>query len=301
MALQKKLINEINKLKKKKDAIILVHNYQRPEIYEVADYIGDSFELSRIAAETKTKIIVFCGVNFMAETAKILNPKKIVLHPEKDAGCPMADMISAVQITKLKQEHPNAAVVSYVNTNAETKAVSDVCCTSANAVQVVNSLPNKEIIFIPDKNLASFVQQKTSKKIIAWPGFCCVHEKVKPEDLQKAIASKKDARIIVHPECRKEVQEMADAICSTSQMITYAKQSPANEFIIVTEPAMVNRLKREIPNKKFYSICGICVQMKKITLNSVLESLKSNKYEVQINEDLRSKAELSLKKMLEVK
>lgn len=299
--LNSKIIKQINELKKKKNAIILVHNYQSPEIYEVADYLGDSFELSRIAAETKADIIVFCGVSFMAQTAKILNPTKIVLHPEKDATCPMADMITAEQINELRKKHPGAAVVSYVNTNAETKAVSDVCCTSANAVRVVNTLPNKEIIFVPDKNLASFVQTQTNKKIIPWPGFCCVHEKVKIEDVKKAKEARPAAKIIVHPECRKEIQDLADAICSTSQMITYAKESPAKEFIVVTEPAMINRLNREIPNKKFYSLCGICVQMKKIKLESVLNALKLNQYEVKIDEDLRKRAETSLKKMLEVK
>jgi len=296
----KKLIEEINKLKKEKDAVILVHNYQRPEIYEVADFIGDSFELSKKASEVKSKIIIFCGVSFMAETAKILNPDKTVLIPDRTAGCPMADMITAEQIKELRKKYPNAAVATYVNSNADVKAVSDVCVTSSNAVKIIGNLPQEEIIFVPDKNLASYTQSKTSKKIIIWPGFCCVHEKIKPETIVKAKEAHKDAKVIVHPECRKEVIALADAVCSTSQMITFAKESEAKEFIVVTEEGMVNRLKREVPNKEFYALGGLCTQMKKITLSSVLNSLKNNVYEVKLSEDMIEKSKNSLLKMLEL-
>lgn len=294
------IINEIKKLKKEKNAIILVHNYQNKKIYKVADIIGDSFELSKAAAATSSKMIVFCGVDFMAETAKLLNPEKKVILPEKTASCPMAKMISSKEIKELRKQHPKAAVVSYVNTNAETKAESDACCTSANAAKIVNSLPNEEIIFVPDKNLADFVKPKTEKIIIAWPGFCCVHDHISLEQVQKIKNKRKNALVLAHPECRKEIQEIADFVCSTSQMISKAKESEEKEFIIVTEKNMVSRLVKEVPGKKFYSINAVCRQMKKTTLQSVLDALRRERNEVKIPKRFFQKARNALEKMLEV-
>ncbi len=295
-----KLIKEINELKKQKNAVILVHNYQRPEIYEVADFIGDSLGLSKEAAKTDADIIVFCGVDFMAETAKILSPNKTVLHPSELSICPMAQMVTKEQILKLKEKYPKAAVVSYVNTTAEVKAVSDICCTSANAVKVVNSLEEDEIIFTPDRHLAAYVQTKTKKKIIPVEGYCYVHAKITKEALKKAKENYPSAKVMVHPECPLDVIELADAVCSTSQMIKYAKESPNKEFIAVTEQGMVNRLKREIPDKTFYAIGSICIQMKKITLDKVYDCLKNETNPVKIEKEIMDKARNALKRMIEI-
>lgn len=297
----KNLIEEINKLKKEKNAVILVHNYQRPEIYKIADYIGDSYGLSVKASQTKADIIVFCGVHFMAESAYILNPEKKVLFPAKDAGCPMADMITAEDLKALRKKYPDAAIVSYMNTTAAVKAESDVICTSSNAVKIVNSLPNKRIIFVPDKNLASYVAEHTDKEIIPWDGFCYVHDKFSHEELAKAKKVLKKAKVVAHPECRKEFRALSDHICSTSSMIGYAKNSEAKEFIIGTEIGMLEMLKQEVPEKKFYtSQKSTCVNMKKNTLELVLESLKNEKPVVTVPEDVRLKAKKALDKMLEV-
>ena len=294
------LINKINKLKKAKNAVILVHNYQRPEIYKVADFIGDSLELCREAAKTDADIIVFCGVDFMAESAKILNPDKKVLIPVREAECPMAGMVTKKNLLNLKKQYPNAAVVSYVNTRAETKAESDVCCTSANAVDVVNSLSQEEVIFVPDENLANYVQSKTNKKIIPWKGFCYVHAKISADQVKEAKRLHPDAKILVHPECKMEVIELADYVCSTSQILYRAKQDPSEEFIIVTEQGMVERLKLEIPDKKFYMIVATCVQMKKNTLEKVLRSLKEEIYPINLDDEIIKKARKALEKMLDV-
>ncbi|GAF67579.1 unnamed protein product, partial [marine sediment metagenome] len=290
----KEFIEKINRLKKEKNAIILVHNYQRPEIYEVADFMGDSLELARKAMETKAKIIVFCGVDFMAESAKILNPDKLVLHPSKLSECPMAQMVNPEQILELKKKYPKAAVVSYVNTTAEVKAVSDICCTSANAVKVVDSLKEDEVIFTPDENLAAYVQTKTGKKIIPVKGYCYVHDKITAEAVKKAKENYPDADVMVHPECRMEVIKLADAVCSTSQMIKHAKQSNAKEFIAVTECGMVNALKREMPDKEFYAGGGTCIQMKKITIEKVYDCLLNEKNPVEIDKDIMDKARKAL-------
>jgi len=294
------LINKINKLKKEKNAIILVHNYQRPEIYKVADFIGDSLELSREAAKTNADIIVFCGVDFMAESAKILNSDKKVLIPVREAECPMAGMVSKKDLLNLKKQYPNAAIVSYVNTRAETKAESDVCCTSANAVDVVNSLPQNEIIFVPDENLANYVQSKTNKKIIPWKGFCYVHAKITANQVKEAKKLHPNAKVLVHPECKMDVIELGDYVCSTSQMLCRAKQDPAKEFIIVTEQGMVERLKLEIPDKKFYMIVATCIQMKKNTLEKVLKCLKEEIYPINLDEEIMKKARKALERMLHV-
>jgi quinolinate synthase len=295
------LIQKIKELKKEKNAVCLVHNYQRPEIYEIADHIGDSLGLCREAAKTEAERIVFCGVDFMAESAKILNPDKIVLHPNKLSICPMAQMVTVQELKEKKKHFPDAVVVSYVNTTAFVKSESDICCTSANAVEVINSLKEKRIIFVPDKNLALYVQTKTDKEIIPWKGYCYVHAKISAESAKKAKKTHPKAELIVHPECKLDVIELADAVCSTSQMIDHAKKSDAEEFIIATEEGMINRLKREISNKKFYTIGGVCLQMKKITLENVYEALKKEQFEVKLQEEIRIKAKKALDKMLDLK
>jgi quinolinate synthase len=296
------LIRQINELKKKKNAVILVHNYQRPEIYEVADYIGDSLELAGAAAKTKAKIIVFCGVDFMAESAKILNPAKKVLLPALDARCPMAGMVDIAKLKEMQIKYPKTATVSYINTTAETKAYSDICVTSANAVKVVKSLSNKEIIFLPDKNLALYVQsQVPNKKIIPWEGYCYVHSRILAAQVKQAIKLHKKSMVLVHPECPPEVIKLADKVCSTSQMIYEAQKSRNKEFIIVTEGGMVNRLRKEAPDKIFYSIGGFCLQMKKNYLEKVYDCLKHEKNIIKVPEKIRIKAKKTLDKMLKIK
>jgi len=294
------LINKINELKKKKNAVILVHNYQRPEIYKVADFIGDSLELSRAAAKTDADIIVFCGVDFMAESAKILNPDKKVLIPVRGAECPMAGMVKRKDLLDLKKQYPDAAIVSYVNTSAETKAVSDICCTSSNCVEVVNSLPQNEIIFVPDENLANYVQTKTDKKIIPWKGFCYVHSKITADQVKEAKRLHPDAKILVHPECPMDVIKLADYVCSTSQMLYHAKEDDAKEFLIITEHGMVERLKLEIPDKKFYAIVATCIQQKKNSLPAVLKSIQEEIYPINIDRDTIKKARIALDGMLRI-
>ena len=296
----KALIEKINQLKKEKNAVILVHNYQRPEIYGIADFLGDSLELAKKAAQTNAKIIVFCGVDFMAESAKILNPDKMVLHPDRLAICPMASMVTKEQVLEAKKKYPKAAVVSYINTTAEVKAVSDICCTSANSIKIVNSLKEDEVIFTPDKNLAIYTQTKTLKKIIPVEGYCYVHDKIAAESVKKAKENYPNAKIMVHPECIMDVIKLADAVCSTSQMIAYAKESPAKEFIAVTECGMVNRLKREMPDKIFYALGGTCIQMKKITLQKVYDCLLNEKNKVELDKDIMDKARKALQRMLGV-
>jgi len=298
----KLLIFQINKLKKRKKAVILVHNYQWPEIYKVADFIGDSLELSRAASKTKAKIIVFCGVDFMAESAKILNPQKKVLLPAMQAQCPMAAMVDIEKLKKIKKQYLKAAVVGYVNTSAATKAWCDICCTSANAVKVVKSLKNKEIIFLPDKNLALYVQsQVKNKKIIPWEGFCYVHSRILVEEVKRAIGLHKKAEVLVHPECPPAVIKLADHVCSTSQMIYQAQKSKNKEFIIVTEAGMVNRLSLEVKNKKFYAVGGYCLQMKKNSLEKIYRCLQKENNEIKVPEKIRSKAKKALDKMLKIK
>ena len=295
------LVDEIKKLKKEKKAIILVHNYQRPEIYQVADFMGDSYGLSVEASKTNARIIIFCGVHFMAESASILNPDKKVILPAIDAGCPMADMVNANDLRELKKKS-KAPVVSYINTTAETKAESDIICTSSNAVKVVNSLADKKVIFVPDKNLANYVSQHTNKEIIPWNGYCYVHTKFSPEELANAKKLLKDAKVIVHPECPAEVRELADHICSTSGMTEYAKNSDAKEFIIATELGMIEMLKLQVPGKTFYAAPpgGTCANMKKNNLELVLEALRNEAPVITVPEEIRRKARKALDRMLEV-
>jgi quinolinate synthase len=280
------------------DLVILVHNYQRPEIYKIADFIGDSLELSIKAAETDADMIVFCGVDFMAESAKVLNPEKKVLIPVKDAVCPMAGMVSRKQLSDLKKQYPKAAVVSYITTTAETKAESDICCTSANAVKIVNSMPNKEIIFLPDENLAKYIQSKSDKKIIPWKGFCYVHANITVNQVLECKRNHPDAKVLVHPECTMDVIKLADFVCSTSQMLYHAKEDETKKFIVVTENGMVERLKLEIPEKEFYMIGATCAQMKLTTLSQVLKSLQKEIHLINLEKELLTKARIPLDKMM---
>jgi quinolinate synthase len=294
-----KLIKEIQELKKKRNAVILVHNYERPEIYEIADFIGDSLELSKKAAQTNKDVIVFCGVRFMAETAKILNPKKIVLLPAKDAGCPMADMINAEQLREFKKQHPEAATVCYVNTNAETKAECDICCTSANVVEIVNILKAEEVIMAPDKNLAAFAQTKTKKRLIPWNGYCPIHNKITEKSAVNAKKKNPGAIFIAHPECPIEVLKHADHIFSTGKMLDFAKENNDKIMILATEKDMINRLKRENPKNKYLTIGGKCPDMKKTTLKKVKEALEKNQFLIEIPEEIMKDAEVSLRRMIE--
>jgi quinolinate synthase len=294
-----KLIQLILELKKQLNAVILVHNYQRPEMYKIADFIGDSLGLSEEAAKTDADIILFCGVKFMAETAKILSPKKTVLLPSLDAGCALADMATLEQLKKVKEKHPDAAVVSYVNANADIKAESDVCCTSMNAVQIVNSLPNKEIIFLPDKNLGRHVASKTDKKIILWDGYCFVHDKLNAEMLDDLKKDMPGAKIIAHPECKTDILQEADHISGTGGMAKFANSSNAKDFIVVTECGMTEKLKEDVPDKNFYSFCNICPYMKYTTLPLVVSSLTQKQHEITLPEETIKKARKALDKMLE--
>jgi quinolinate synthase len=296
------LTDEINKLKQEKNAIILVHNYQRIELDPIADLIGDSLELSRKAAQTDKDIIVFCGVHFMAETAKILNPTKTVLLPRRDAGCFMADMIEAHDVIQMRNQYPDAAVACYINTTAEVKAYSDICVTSANAVNVINSLEQQRVIFLPDKNLAAYVQQHTTKTIIPYNGFCPVHHRMDAKILQMAKEVHPDAKVIAHPECTQEVLALADYICSTSKMMKIPQESTANKFLIATEVEVVKRLQKAYPDKEFYSgvMGNVCKNMKKTGEQDVYDALQQLQYKIELNEDLRLKAKTCIERMLNV-
>ncbi|MEK7524733.1 MAG: quinolinate synthase NadA [Patescibacteria group bacterium] len=298
---QKSLIQQIKSLKEKKQALILCHNYQRPEIYEVADFIGDSLELCRKARTTSARMIVFSGVYFMAESAAILNPGMKVVIPSKDAGCALSDMITAPALRKKKLEHPDAAVVCYVNSSAEVKAESDVCCTSSNAVQIVRAMPQKKILFVPDKNLANFVaKQVPEKEIIPWEGFCPIHQRLSPEYLLRAKALHPNAKIIAHPECTDEVRAIADFVVSTSGMMKVAQEDSATEFICTTECGMIQRMKKEIPGKKFFTVCSVCFDMKKNTLELILEALQNEAPQVVIPEEVLAKASRAFERMFQL-
>ena len=297
------LKNKINILKEKHDAVIVAHNYQIDEVQEIADLVGDSFALSKYCAESPKQTIVFCGVHFMAESAKILSPEKTVLLPEIDAGCPMADMVTAESLREKKKQYPDAAVVCYINSTAEVKAESDVCCTSSNAVKIVRAMPQKRILFVPDQNLGNYVsKQVPEKQFIFWSGFCVTHHRIKPEDVIKAKQLHPDAILLIHPECRPEVVELADFVGSTKQIIDFAAASKAEKFIIGTEMGIMYKLKKDSPEKKFYLLSSglICPNMKKTSLQSVYDSLNEMKYKMQIEENIRIKAIKSLDKMLEL-
>lgn len=297
------LEDKINELKKKRGAVILAHNYQLPEVQDVADYRGDSLELSRIAAKIDAKVIIFCGVYFMAETASILCPDKKIIMPDASAGCPMASMITAESLKKLKNEHPEAVVVGYVNTPAEVKAELDVCCTSTNAVAVVNALKDaKEIIFVPDKYLADYVSKKTGRKLISWDGFCPTHVQILPEDIKREKKFHPKAKVIVHPECLPEVVAMADEALSTSRMAQFSKETPAKEIIVGTEVGIIYRLKKDNPDKEFYpaSERAVCPNMKRTTQEKILWSLQELKEEVRVSDDIRRRAIMAIEKMLKI-
>jgi len=301
---KEKLIKKIESLKKEREAIIIAHVYQRDEIQQIADLTGDSLFLSRAAVNTKAKVIVFCGVRFMAETAAILNPDKTVLLPEKNAGCALADTIVVNKLKTKKKEYPHAAVVSYVNSPVEVKAESDICCTSANAVEIVNSLKEKQILFVPDKNLGRFAASQTDKDVILWDGFCYVHHlNIQLEDIKKMKTKHPQAKVIVHPECQKEIIDIADFTGSTSQMANYVSKNNAKEFIVGTEIGMLYNLKTHNPEKRFYpaSEKAICNDMKLTTLEKVVSSLEKMEYKVKVPEEIAAKARRSLNKMLEVK
>jgi quinolinate synthase len=296
------LVEKINLLKKEKNAVILAHNYQAPEVQDIADFVGDSLGLSVQASKTSADVIVFCGVYFMAETAKILSPEKTVLIPDRDAGCPMADMITAEQLRKLKAEHPGAKVLCYVNTTAEVKAECDVCCTSGNAEKVVREAFNKddEIIFAPDQYLAHYVSTQVGRDFIKWKGFCPTHMKLLPDDVERERKLHPGVEVLVHPECRAAVTDIADKVLSTEGMIRYVRTDPAKEFIIGTEVGILHRLGKENPGKMFYPLSkeAVCPNMKKTTLEKVLWSLEDMKDEVIVPEDIIGKARKSLDVML---
>jgi len=298
------LAENIAKLKTKKDAIILAHNYQIGEVQDIADFIGDSLQLSIEASKIKNKIIVFCGVHFMAETAKILSPQKKVLLPDINSGCPMADMINASQLDELKNKYPDAVVVCYVNSSAEVKALSDICCTSSNAVNVVKSIPkNKEIIFIPDKYLGSYVQSQTGRELILWNGYCPTHVSINAKNIIQLKKKHLDAVVIVHPECTPDIIKVADKVASTGGMIKYAKKTKKKEFVIGTEIGIIHRLKKENPDKTFHPALGnaICPNMKLINLEKVLLSLEEERHEIDITEEVIQKARSAIDKMVAIK
>jgi quinolinate synthase len=298
------IIDKIKKLKREMNAVILVHNYQLPEVHDIADFIGDSLGLSIEASRTDASIIVFCGVHFMAETAKILSPQKTVLLPEKSAGCPMADMIDVNGLKSLQRKHPNAATVCYVNTSAAVKAECDFCCTSANAVGIMqNILPgNREIIFIPDKYLAEYVSGQVNHDFITWEGYCPIHARISPENILNVKILHPKARVIVHPECQPSVTKIADVVTSTEGMTKYILKSSDKEFIIGTEVGIIHRLKKENPDKIFYpaSETAVCQDMKKINLEKILRSLESMSYEITVPQDVMNKARRSIERMLEI-
>ncbi len=293
------IISKILHLKKQKNAIILAHNYMRPEIFEVADAVGDSFELSKSAQEMKGDIIVFAGVHFMAESAKLLNPSKKVLLPSLAAGCFMADTITAEGLLRLKKKYPNAPVVVYMNTSAEVKALSTATCTSSNALKIVESFAEDTIIFAPDKHLCEFVQDRTHKKLIPWAGFCHVHTQLSPAFLQKTKEKYPGAHVLLHPESPKRLFPFAEHICGTGGMSQYIQNHPeVDTFLIGTEEGMVGRLKRDFPEKTFVALMGTCINMKQITLDNIFRSLSQEKYEITIRDEIFVPAQKSLEEMM---
>jgi len=296
------LTEKIISLKKRRNAVILALNYQLGEVQDIADFVGDSLELSQKAAKTNADVIVFCGVHFMAETASILCPDKVVLLPDMNAGCPMADMVNAERLKERKRELPNATVVCYINSSAEVKAESDVCCTSANAVKVVESLGRKEILFVPDQYLGHYVSTKSGREMHLWPGYCPTHVRIQAEDITRLKKEYPRAKAIVHPECRPEVIAVADEVLSTGGMCRFARQTEAREIIVGTEIGIIHRLRKENPGKRFISASeqAICPRMKLITLEKILWSLEEMAPQVKVPEEIRLKAKLAVDKMLEI-
>lgn len=295
------LLERIEALKARRNAVILVHNYQIGPVQDIADFLGDSLGLSRQAAQTDADVIVFCGVHFMAETASILCPDKTVLIPDPSAGCPMANMISAPQLRALKQQHPDAVVVCYVNSTAEVKAECDLCCTSANAAAVVNSIePGRPVIFVPDKYLGAYTAAQTGRDMILWEGYCPTHVRIMPEDVERARAEHPDAVVMVHPECLLEVSRLADAVESTSGMCRFARETDAKEIVLGTETGMLYRLRKENPDKAFYPLsdAAVCPSMKKNTVEKVLWSLEEMQHEVRVPEQTRVRALRAIEAMV---
>ncbi|MFA4890915.1 MAG: quinolinate synthase NadA [Candidatus Gracilibacteria bacterium] len=299
------LVRKINELKKERGAVILAHNYQRPEVQDVADFVGDSLELSREATKIDAKVIVFCGVFFMAETAKLLSPDKIVLIPDPEAKCAMAEMIDVEGLRELKSKHPKAKVVCYVNSTADIKAECDACCTSSNAVSVVAGIDAEEIIFVPDKYLAAYVERQLKKsgvrrKIIPWNGFCPTHVKIIPNYLRDLKKKYPSALIITHPECTPDTNREADAVLSTSGMVKFVKETDADTVIVGTETGIIHKFKKEAPNKMFIPATelAVCPNMKMITLEKVYESLRDMKYEVKVDEKIAKKALKAIDEMM---
>ncbi len=296
------ILRRIAELKAERNAVLLAHNYQVPEVQDAADFVGDSLELSRKAAALRNDVIVFCGVRFMAETAAVLSPGRRVLLPDPDAGCPMADMITAPQLRAWKARWPGRKVVCYVNTSAEVKAESDVCCTSANAVAVVKSLGVDEVLFVPDRNLADFVAQRSGVRVIAWDGCCYVHDKIRPEDVAEKRAAFPGAEVWAHPECRIEVTALADRVLSTGQMVAAARTSTAADVVLATEPGMVHRLVKENPAIRYHPAREqlFCFNMKKITLPKVLRALETGEPRVVVPAEVADRARGAIEAMLRV-
>jgi quinolinate synthase len=299
---RERLKERITKRKEELKAVIVAHNYQRPEVQDIADFVGDSLELARQCTKVDADTIVFCGVRFMAETAAILNPGRTVLLPEGSAGCPLADMITARELKEWQQRYPEALVVSYVNSSAEIKAESYICCTSANGVKVVESVPADNILFVPDQNLGHYISTQTKKNMILYPGFCYVHHRLRPEQVKLAKKRYPEAEVIVHPECRPEVITLADAALSTSQMLRYVKASPHSSFIIGTEEGLLHRLRQENQDKSFYLISNsqICSDMKKTTLEILAQTMDLRQNIVTIPESIRVKAKQAVDRMLTI-
>jgi len=295
------LIEKINKLKKEKNAVILAHNYQTPEIYHgVADIAADSLALAVEAAKTKADIIVLCGVHFMAETAKLMNPEKKVLIPDMQAGCSLSASITGEDVVMLKEKYPGVPVVSYVNTSADVKAESDVCCTSANAVKVVESLDSEKVIFLPDHYLANYVQKNTKVKIISWQGTCIVHEKFTAKEVEDIKKQNPEIKVIAHPECPPDVISASDFAGSTSNMVKYVKENQPKKVLLVTECSMSDNIQVENPNVEFVKPCNLCPYMKKITLKKIYDCLKNETNEIKIGHNIAARARRSVKRMAEI-
>ena len=296
------LIRDVRKLAQEKNAVVLAHNYQRYEVQKAADLFGDSLGLSRQAAETQARLIVFAGVFFMAESAKILSPQKKVVMPVLEAGCPLADTLTVESLRALKEEHPGAPVVCYINTNAAVKAECDICCTSANMLQVVESLPDKKLIFVPDRNMGRYLQTQTTKELILWKGVCPSHHRLKKEQVLELKREHPEAKFIAHPECRLDVLELADAVRSTTGFFKYAAESDATEFIIGTETGVLPRMREDNPGKVFYPASEemVCPNMKMTNLEDVLSVLETEENEVDVPADIRDKAVRALERMLAV-
>lgn len=301
--MENSIVKKILDLKKEKNAIILAHNYQRGDVQDIADFVGDSLGLSQTASKTDAEVIIFCGVHFMAETAAIICPDKVVIIPDIHAGCPMAAMVTARELREKKKQHPGAVVVCYVNSTAEVKAEVDICCTSANAVKVVSSIPkDKEILFVPDKSLGSYVSKQLGRNMILWEGFCPTHHRIMAEHIKKLKEDNPDAMVVVHPECTEDVIDLADHVASTTGIVKYVRESNANKFFIGTESGIIHRLKKENPGKQFFHVLKLadCPNMKLITLEKVLWALEDLEPRVTVREDIAEKARKAIDKMLEL-